>query len=120
MAAWQLYQIEGYVWEAFSFVWSGTAATAEALFDQLAYRGYSRADYALALRDLTKRDWLEELPDNPGVYRLTGAGRTIREEAERLTDDYFYAPWSVLTEDEQATSHDLLTRLHDNLQEMAT
>jgi DNA-binding PadR family transcriptional regulator len=119
MAAWQPHDIEGYVWEAFSFIWGGAAASAEALFDQLAYLGYSRADYATALRDLTRRNWLEEIPGLSGAYRLTDSGRAVREEAERLTDHYFYAPWSVLAEDETGAIHALLVRLHDNLQQMA-
>jgi hypothetical protein len=101
MAAWQPHDIEGYTWEAFSMVWEGTATSAEALFDQLAHRGYSWSDYAAALQALARRGWLVELgSDASKTYELTGKGQAIREEAERLTNDYFYASWSCLTDRE--------------------
>jgi DNA-binding MarR family transcriptional regulator len=119
MAAWQPYEIEGYGWEAFALVWNGTAPSAEALFDQLSYRGYSRADYAAALEDLARRNWVEVISDQPGMYRLNETGRAVRAEAERLTDQYFYAPWSELTEAEIMAVQHLLIGLRDNLQEVA-
>lgn len=119
MAAWQPLAVEGYVWEAFSFVWRGDAGSPEALFEQLAYRGYSRAEYAAALGELARRGWVEPDPDPPGSYRLTGEGRTVRDEAERRTDDYFYAPWSYLDEGEVAEVRHLLLQLRDGLRRLA-
>lgn len=117
MAAWQPHEIEGHTWEAFSSVWEGTAATAEALFDQLAYRGYAWSDYAAALQDLVRRGWLAEGGNGaPKTYQLTQKGQTIREEAERLTNEYFYASWTCLMESEVVELDDLLVKLHQNLQ----
>jgi DNA-binding MarR family transcriptional regulator len=119
MAAWQPHQVEGYVWEAFSLVWSETATSAEALFDQLAHRGYSWSDYAAALEALVQRGWLVEAENGtPKIYRLTVKGQAIRQEAEHLTDEYFYTPWSCLTEAEVAELHDLLLRLQSNLSQL--
>lgn len=117
MAAWQPLGVEGYVWEAFSFVWSGTATSAEALFDQLAYRGYSRNDYEAALQLLAGRGWLAEAGnDSSKVYQLTEEGRAIREEVEQLTDEYFYGPWACLAEGEVGELQELLVRLGEGLQ----
>jgi DNA-binding MarR family transcriptional regulator len=118
MAAFQPYGVEGYVWEAFSFVWDGTANSAEALFDQLAYRGYSRSDYGAALQTLVGRGWLAEIEsDTPKTYQLTEQGRAIREEVERLTNEYFYGPWSCLAEAEVTELHELLIKLRDSFQQ---
>jgi hypothetical protein len=97
MAAWQSYQLDGYVWEAFALVCDGQANSAATLFEQLAYRGYSCGEYAAALETLTRRSWLE--PDaTAGAYSVTAAGRAAWVHVERLTDSYFYAPWSCLAE----------------------
>jgi hypothetical protein len=90
MAAWQPLGVGGYEWEAFSFVATGQAETAVALFHQLAYRGYSREDYTASLQNLAGRGWLAPTNDS---YQLTNAGRTIQFEVEQHTDDYFYTPW---------------------------
>jgi hypothetical protein len=38
---------------------------------------------------------------------------------ERLTDSYFYAPWSHLTEEEIARVHGLLLQMQAGMQEMS-
>jgi hypothetical protein len=91
MAAFQPHGIEAYEWETLTFVWQESAGTADDLFDQLWYRGYAREDYAGALDELARRGWVEAVGE--GRYQITGQGRAVREEAERLTDEYFYAPW---------------------------
>ena len=115
MAAWQPYDISGYAWEGFSFIWSGQADTAEDIDRHLYYRGYSTKEYAAALQELVQRGWLEE--KSAARYALTPKGVEIREEAERKTDQYFYAPWRSLQETEISELHTLLLKLRDNLQQ---
>jgi hypothetical protein len=79
------------------------------LFEQLAYRGYSSAEYAEALESLTRRGWLEPAA-TPDMYHVTADGRAAREAAEQLTDSYFYAPWSCLAEAQIAELRALLLR----------
>ena len=90
MAAWQPTGVTGNQWEAFAFVVSGQAETAEALHEQLAYRGYATGDFALAMTELVNRGWLA---DNDGRYSVTEEGKALHVEVEALTDHYFYAPW---------------------------
>lgn len=92
MAAWQVHNLSGHTWEAFSFVMEGQAKTAADLFDTLHYRGHTQQEYAAALDELVKRGWLDS------DYQPSPAGKAVREEAERLTNAYFYAPWSVLSD----------------------
>ncbi len=118
MAAFQPHRIEAYVWEAFSLIWSEAANTAQAVYDQLFYRGYSRTEYAAALDELVLRGWAENSGDSK--YRLTAEGRVIRDEAEKLTDSYFYAPWKILSEAEKQETQTLLTDMRDRLNAVAT
>lgn len=94
MAAWQPLNVAGYVWEAFGLVASGSGPTADALFDALAYRGYSVAEYAAALAELVGRGWLRS---GANGYSLSDEGQAVRNQVERATDDYFYAPWADLS-----------------------
>ncbi len=115
MAAWFPYNIEGHVWEAFAFVQTGQANTAQILFENLYYRGYSCGDYQIALDALTQRGWLEA---TEGIYQATEKGQAIYRQAEDLTDLYFYQPWDVLGDTEQELVYTLLTQLRDGLKNL--
>ncbi len=117
MAAWKPFNITGYEWEAFSFIWSGQAQTAEEIDRQLFYRGYSLSEYEAALQDLIERGWLEEQTDKPDHYKLTADGTNIRETAETQTDTYFYTPWSALQPSEVQELHQLILKLQNSLQQ---
>jgi hypothetical protein len=116
MAAWQPLEPEGAAWEAFALVCSGEATSAEEAFGKLARRGNSRHEYAAALENLARRGWLAA-GSAPGSYLVTEAGRTVRAHVERLTDTYFYAPWSQLTAAEIARVQKLLTQMQAGAQE---
>jgi DNA-binding MarR family transcriptional regulator len=119
MAAFQAQGIRGYVWEAFSYICTGAIRTLDTLHDQLAHRGYTRSEHAGALDELTKRGWLRHDGERSG-YEVTEIGRAVRAQAERLTDVYFYAPWSCLAEDELETVSALLIQLRDGALTLAT
>jgi hypothetical protein len=118
MAAWRPHGVGGHVWEAFGQVCDGQADSADVLLAQLPYRGYARAEYAEALDQLARRGWLEEAGEL-GTYRVTEAGRAARAATERITDEYFYAPWSCLAEGEIVMARDLLIRLRDRLVQLS-
>jgi DNA-binding MarR family transcriptional regulator len=119
MAAFQPQGIEAYVWEAFSQVWQGTATTSEAIYRALNYRGYAREDFRRALDELARRGWIEAA-DATGDYRVTDAGCAVRDEAERLTDQYFYAAWSSLAAGEAEELHRLMVTLKEQCEALAT
>lgn len=119
MAAWQLYHVSGFAWEAFSLVWSEAAHSPEEVVAQLSHRGYTKSDYAAALQELVQRGWLQATTEAV-AFSLTEQGRAVREQVERLTDQYFYAPWSCLTEEEIAQIPTSLTHLRDQFQELET
>jgi hypothetical protein len=86
----------------------------DAVFEQLAHRGYCRGEYAAALQDLVRRGWLAE-GGVAGSYSVTETGRAVRNQVEARTDRYFYAPWSCLEEREIGALHAALIRLRDGL-----
>lgn len=116
MASWRPLGIAGCVWEAFGLVSDGAGPTADALFDTLAFRGYSAADYAVALEDLSRRGWVSMGEEG---FTTTTGGRAAREEVERLTNSYFYAAWSELTVIEVLGIEDDINALRDSLEQMA-
>lgn len=110
VAAWQIHNIEGNRWEAFTVVWRGEADTLDEFFDEYSDRGFTRDEYAQAFQELVTRGWIEE---NEGRYQVTSEGKRIRDEAEVLTDKYFFAPWSCLSESELEELASLAGQLRD-------
>lgn len=113
MAAWGGYEVMGYAWEAFSLVCGGRGKTAVSIYQQLAYRGYTRDEYAHTLAQLHARGWLEQ--ERPGSYFVTPAGQAVWDDVEQLTNNYFYRPWQILSKKEIDKLHTLLTHLRDGL-----
>ena len=104
----------GIVWIVLGALWNGEAANAEQMAEKMVFRGYDTEDYEIALQAAMQLGWIQ--PGNhPDKFCLTEAGRKLREGAEQLTDEYFYAPWSVFTQDEVQELYGLLTRLYDRL-----
>lgn len=116
MTAFQPLDVEAYAWEAFTLVWKEKAFTARAIADLLPHRGYSWSEYLTGLRDLVGHGWVET--NESEIYTLTPDGRKIREEAERLTDQYFFGAWSCLTESEIEELHQRMSALKTKLEGM--
>ena len=112
MASWQPSGIGGAAWEAFTCLWRGEARTLAELCDRLAFRGHAGQDYVDALEDLAARGWIAAAGEG---YRLTDAGRAVREGAEQTTDAYFFAPWACLAESDLEELRALLVGLRDGL-----
>lgn len=112
MAAFGAYAVEGHIWEAFSYIADGKARNAEDLYGQLAYRGFYTEDWRAAIDDLAKRGWIAE-----GI--ITESGRQVRESVEAQTNAYFFAPWSVLSNDEFEEMLSLMQKLDALCQELA-
>jgi hypothetical protein len=93
---------------------TGNAVTAEQMAETLAFRGYEADEYEVALKAAVEIGWLEA-GDTPGVFRPTPKGRELREQVDKLTDEYFYHPWATLSPDELDELYNLLTKLREQL-----
>lgn len=97
VAAWRVHGLPGYQWEVFSHVWGdkvwgdpiGSPAAAAA---KLGFRGYDEAGFRTAMDDLAARGWLAV---EDGRYRLTDAGRALRQATEEATDRNYFGPWQL-------------------------
>jgi hypothetical protein len=107
----------GIVWSVLGSVWSGNAVTADQMTESLAFRGYEVDDYEVAIEAAVEIGWLENA-EISGAFRLTPKGRELREQAEALTNEYFFRPWSVMKEDELDELYGQLTKLRDQLREL--
>lgn len=104
----------GIVWSVLGSIWNGGAVTVEQMTESLAFRGYEVDDYEVAIQAAIEIGWVEAA-DIAFAFRPTSHGRELREQAERLTNEYFYKPWSAMEQDELDEMYELLTKLRDQL-----
>ena len=104
----------GMIWSVLGSLWSQETVTAEKMAETHSFRGYDANEYEIPLQAAVQLGWAEETGAS-NVYRITLQGRAIRQEAERLTNEYFYAPWTVLTQGELEELYDLLSKLKEEL-----
>ena len=104
----------GIAWSVLGSIWNGDAVTAEQMTEAMEFRGYESSDYEVAIQAAVQIGWVEA-SDVPGRFRPTKKGRELREKVENLTNEYFYRPWSVLTQEELDELYGLLTKLHEQL-----
>ena len=109
LASWQPHHIAGHAWELFTFLWRGEVKNAAEMAEKTAGRGHTREAYQSALGDLIGRGWVRAAGEN--AYEVTDSGRQVREDAEKLTDEYFFTPWKTLTTAEAMDLKQLLVQL---------
>jgi helix-turn-helix protein len=104
----------GIVWIVLGALWKGEAVNAGQMAEKMAFRGYDVEEYEIAIQAAMELGWVEQA-DRQDTFRLTEQGRKLREQAEQDTNEYFFAPWSVLTQAEIDELHELLIRLYSQL-----
>ena len=104
----------GIVWDVLSSISNGSAVNAEQMAERMSFRGYEENDYEVAIQAAIQIGWVEA-DSETNTCRPTSKGRGIRAQVERLTDEYFYRPWSVLTDEDLDKLFTLLTTLHEKL-----
>ena len=114
IAAWQpFYNLDGKVFETLTLLWRGQVANSTELAEQLSqYRGYAEDDYRAALEELVKRGWAVAENDQ---YMITDQGKKIRQEAEDVTDQYFYSAFDVFPKGEVEELKALLEKLAETV-----
>ena len=104
----------GIVWSVLGAVATGSAVTAEQMAETLEFRGYETYEYEVALKAAIEVGWLGAA-EVAGTFRLSSKGRELREQVEKLTDEYFYRPWATLSPDALDELYNLLTKLREQL-----
>lgn len=113
IAAWQPYDVEGIVWEAFSFIWGDQFADFP---ERLAARGYPAEALDRITTDLVKRGWAQ--PDGEAL-KLTDEGAALRAQAEAETDRLYFVGWDALSDTEVTELAELLRALIAELTALA-
>jgi hypothetical protein len=104
----------GVVWNVLSAAAGASPVSAEKLAEKLAFRGYDADDYAIALQAAKEIGWVEEAGDS-GIYRASSGGLELRARVGKQTDEYFFAPWSVLAPEELDELQAVLPSLREKL-----
>jgi hypothetical protein len=104
----------GIVWSVLGSLWKGETVTVEQIAETMPFRGYEVSDYEVALQAAVEMGWAEK-SDVSGAFCITQKGRELREQTEQLTNEYFYDPWSVMTQGELDELYDLLLKLREQL-----
>ena len=110
----QYFNQGGIVWLVLGALETGDAVNAGQMAEKMAFRGYDVEDYEIAIQAALELGWVEP-GSRPDRFGLTEEGRRLRAQAEQDTNEYFYAPWTVLTQDEIIELHGLLAKLHSVL-----
>ncbi|MCI0709080.1 MAG: hypothetical protein L0154_02860 [Chloroflexi bacterium] len=113
IAAWQSSGLTANQLETLSFVWGGEFTTAEAIHKQRPNRGYSVEEFQQTLDTLVEKGLIEA--DGSG-YKVTAAGKTLRDGIEDKTNDLFFASWAALTGGEVGRLRLQLMRLKDRIE----
>jgi hypothetical protein len=107
LAAWrELHQVSPLAWEMITLLWSGQADSTEGLAQSLGRRGFAPADHAAALDDLQQRGWISQ--GKEGRWQMTDEGQQVRDAAEARTNEWFYAPWAIVSNGEAERCRRLL------------
>jgi DNA-binding MarR family transcriptional regulator len=113
--AWMDQEVNGFAWEAFSYIYKGRANTANQLARKLERcRYYDEESYAAALKELKDRDWIDR---KNGFYEPTEEGLRILAKVTQETNRYFYVPWEILSSDDTKQLKVLLEKLAEKLKQ---
>ena len=104
----------GIVWSVLGAVATGSAVTAEQMAEAMSFRGYEVHEYEVAVKAAIEVGWLETA-DSPDTFRPAQKGKELREQVEKLTDEYFYRPWATFSPNELDELYNLLTNLREQL-----
>jgi hypothetical protein len=117
-AARPYFNAAGIVWIVLGALWQEDAINAEQMAEKMAFRGYDVVDYEIALQATMELGWVEQAERHALLaFRLTEQGKQLRQQAEQLTNEYFYAPWSVLMQAEINELYKLLVQLRAALKD---
>jgi hypothetical protein len=110
LATWRgVHHIEPLAWEMITMLWSEQADSLRTLAEALGRRGFSAAEQTTALDDLERLGWVSQ--GENGRFTLMEEGKGVRDAAEALTNEYFYASWLELRAHEFERLRDVLFKL---------
>lgn len=110
LASWTYLGVAGHAWDILTSLWREGPQSIDEVANRLKRRGWSMDETEQSAAELASRGWIEE----GEVMAVTEEGGRVRGEAERLTDEYFFAPW----EDARTTDIEKIARLLPGLRQL--
>lgn len=108
LAAWRETGLSATALETLTLVWRKQADTLGDVVERLSYRGHSSDVYVDAVDELEAQGYIKGLDDQ---LEVTVEGKHFRDQIERDTDRYFFAPWNSLDDEGRYQMENLLKRL---------
>jgi DNA-binding MarR family transcriptional regulator len=112
LTSWLSHSIDAHAWDILGVLWQGMASSTADVIDLIDKRRWTEGETRKAINELIRKGWII----NGEQLTLTEEGRQVRDNAEELTNKFFFLPWHVLTDIEYKQLCDLLTQLKENLE----
>jgi hypothetical protein len=112
LAAWRDSNLSATAFETLTLLWSGEADALNEIVRKLARRGHDPKVYTMALSELRSYGYVAGART---ALRLSPTGQTYRDQVESKTNELFFQPWEVLSENQKNELEELLNRLHTGL-----
>lgn len=116
LASWASHAVDAHAWDILGVLWQGKATSIADVIDLGKKRRWTESETNEAVNELVRKGWVTQEEN----LSLTLAGREVRENAEELTDRFFFSPWSILNDVEFQQFCELLTQLKENLAKGST
>lgn len=113
LASWTRTGMSATALDMLALLWRGEADSLESICDRLAHRGHSCEVYESVLSDLRNVGYVNG--DDDALF-ATGSGRVFCNQVEATAENYFFAPWSCLSEVERSDLGITLDKLISGLE----
>jgi len=108
LASWCSSRLSASAMESLTMIWRGQVETIQDLTHKLSFRGHPETVYLDALADLRASEFIAGSRHN---LRITSEGQIFRDQVEEKTDQYFFHPWTCLTETEKVQIAAILPKI---------
>ena len=98
LASWRSSGLSATAMESLTLIWRGQVHTLDDLTGKLSLRGHPKKVYKDSLAELRAKSFISGVRND---LRITDDGKLFRDQVEDKTDQYFFKPWSCLTESEK-------------------
>lgn len=98
LASWRSSDLSATALESLTMIWRRQVNTLDELREKLVFRGHPKKVYTDALAELRARSYISGVRN---VLRITDDGKLFRDQVEAKTDQFFFSPWSSLTQSEK-------------------
>jgi len=111
LASWRHLDVGGHAWDVLSVIWREGPILIDLVADRLVRRKWTKEETNQAADELRIKGWIEGSME----LTITESGIHIRDEAEALTNDYFFSPWDSAPGNDLETLSILLPELNELL-----